>query len=118
MMGLFPTPDKAYKLVVEYEKSATTFLRTPLGPNEMGLLLEELCLGTAEIEMNDAPGIHYQRYLQLLERMIVWDRRVNPTPVSNLGSMRDAPENNQNDPMYDPRLRRAYNISIAHGNQV
>lgn len=119
-MALFPTPDKEYELIFQYQKGASSFSASPLGPDEFNILLEECVLSHAEKEMNDAYGIHRQSYIEMLDRFIEHDKRMYPEEMLSLGQMRETPLQNQHGQYSslssDPRAF-LNQFTISHVNQ-
>ena len=119
-LALYPTPDKEYQIIFQYQKGASGFSATPLGPNEFHVLLEECVLSHAEKEMNDMYGIHRQSYMELLDRFIEHDKRMYPEEMLSLGQMRQTPLLNQHGQYSSISDPRAFSnqFAISHVNQV
>jgi len=118
ILRFFPAPDQVYQFVFQYEKSATTFSTAPLGPDEFHSLLTQCCLSHAERILNDGWGINRQYFIELLERMIILDQRMNPPAQDSLGVMRKTPNQIQHDPhsRYGD-YRSSFGINIQHNQQ-
>ena len=117
-LQLWPAPDAVYNIIFHYQKSATSFGVSPLGPDDFHILLEECVLSHAEKEMNDSFGVHRQSYLELLERFIEHDRKMYPETFQNIGQMRDYPYQVQHGQYQTGDPRGVLNkFSINHASQ-
>jgi hypothetical protein len=93
---LCPTPDATYVLSAKMTLRRTMIDETnqyPVGGEQLGQLILEACLSAAEMNYDDAPGIHSRLFAEMLPVSIASDQRAS-TPRT-LGG--DAPAGEHSD---------------------
>lgn len=75
---VWPTPDQAYTLAVEYKylpDALTGLLPFPPGGSEHSELFKASCLAAAELQLDDAAGPRWQFFMQRLTASVHADRK-------------------------------------------
>jgi len=76
---VYPVPDAVYTISYRYAPAGDAMSAVaayPMGGAMHAETLLESCLAVAESRMNDAAGIHYQRFIERLRASVAYDRQL------------------------------------------